>query len=276
MGAALAWGRRHLAAGSPVRLRLAGGALVVGVAALATGAGALVAIVAARIGVAGVLLEALALAMLLSVRRLMHAAGLVHAALAHGDLVGARALVAFHLVSRETASLDESHVVSATVESVAENLCDSIVAPVAFYLLFGLPGAAAYRAVNTADAMLGYRVGILEHFGKVAARLDDLLNLIPARLSGLAVVAAAFIARDDGRSAWRIMRRDARVTASPNAGWPMAAMAGALGVTLEKPRAYRLGDGPRPRPDAIPRATRVLAVAGVVAVVALVGVGSYL
>lgn len=266
MGAALACGRRRLARGSRARLFLSGGALVVGVAAVAGLVAGAVSAVAATLGVAGVLLEALALSTLLSVRGLVRAARLVDAALDRGDLVGARALVAFHLVSRGTSELDAAHVVSATVESVAENLGDSVIAPVCFYLAFGLAGAAVYRAVNTADAMLGYRDGVLEHFGKVAARLDDLMNLVPARLSGLAIVAGAALAGAEGRGAWRVMRRDARITASPNAGWPMAAMAGALGVTLEKPGAYRLGDGPPPRHDAIGRSVSVFAFATAIAV----------
>lgn len=268
MGAVLGWGRRRLARGSRARLLLAGGALVVAVAAIAGVLASAVSAIAATLGVAGLLLEALALSTLLSVRGLVRAARLVGAALDRGDLVGARAMVAFHLVSRGTSDLDEAHVVSATVESVAENLGDSVIAPVCFYLGFGLAGAAVYRAVNTADAMLGYRDGVLEHFGKVAARVDDALNLVPARLSGLAIVAAAAVA-GDVRGAWRVMRRDARNTASPNAGWPMAAMAGALGVTLEKPRTYRLGDGPRPRRDAIGRAVSVFAIAAAIAVAGL-------
>jgi adenosylcobinamide-phosphate synthase len=133
---------------------------------------------------------------------------------------------------------------------VAENLTDALVAPVLFYLALGVPGALAYRALNTADTMLGYREGALEYFGKLAARLDDLANLVPARLSALAIVTAA---RSPTRAAWSVMARDHARTASPNAGWTMAAMAGALGVTLEKPTAYRLGHGRPPQPADIER-----------------------
>jgi len=148
--------------------------------------------------------------------------------------------------------------VSATVESVAENLTDSVLAPVCFYLAFGLAGAAIYRAINTADAMIGYRDGVLEHFGKVAARLDDVLNLVPARLAGIAIVLASSV---DGRGsgAWRILLRDRGRTASPNAGWPMAAMAGALRVSLAKRATYRLGDGALPVRGDIRRAIRLVA-----------------
>ena len=110
----------------------------------------------------------------------------------------------------------------------------------------------------------------LEHFGKVAARLDDALNFLPARLAGWAVVVAGALAGGRGSGALAVMRRDRRRTASPNAGWTMAAMAGALGVTLEKPGAYRLGAGPLPDPEAIDRACRVLALAVVVSTAAMV------
>ena len=108
-----------------------------------------------------------------------------------GDLAGARAAVGRDLVSRSVDDLDERATASAAVESLAENLTDSWVAPLCFYLVAGLPGAWAYRAVNTADAMIGYRGGVLEYFGKTSARLDDIFNLIPARLAALSIVACA-------------------------------------------------------------------------------------
>jgi len=227
------------------------------VAALAGAVGAGVSALAARLGPAGPALEAVALACLFSLRDLARAAREVAGALDAGDLEGARRAVARHLVSRPTGELDAGRVASAAVESVAENLTDSFVAPVCFYLAFGLAGAAAYRALNTADAMLGYRAGALEWFGKAAARLDDLANLVPARLAGLGLVAGAALAGEDAPRALAALRRERRATASPNAGWTMAAMAGALGVTLEKPGAYRLGRGPLPGPAEIERALRV-------------------
>ena len=147
------------------------------------------------------LLEALALTCLLSLRGLVGAAREVAAELGRGDLVAARRAVGYHLVSRPTADLDGGHVASATIESVAENLTDSLVAPALCFLVGGLAGAAVYRVVNTADAMFGYRLGPLEYFGKTAARLDDLLNLIPARLAGLAIVAGAGLAGESASGA---------------------------------------------------------------------------
>jgi adenosylcobinamide-phosphate synthase len=164
-------------------------------------------------------------------------------------------------VSRPTSELDAGQVASATVESVAENLTDGLVAPALFFLMGGLAGAAVYRAVNTADAMIGYRDGPLEYFGKLAARLDDIFNLIPARLAALSLVTGALAVRESAGGALAALLRDRRRTASPNAGWTMAAMAGALGVRLEKPGAYRLGAGDLPGVDDVDRSLRVLAAA---------------
>jgi len=145
------------------------------------------------------------------------------------------------LVSRDTRDLSWPLLVSAAVESVAENSSDSFVAPLFYFLLFGIPGAIAYRVVNTLDAMLGYH-GEYEYLGKFASRLDDVLNFIPARLTALLLVLAAFLSGGDGRASWRVALREHAKTESPNAGWPMAAVAGALKVRLEKSRHYQLGE----------------------------------
>jgi adenosylcobinamide-phosphate synthase len=257
IGAILAGGRALLARGGRVRLVLAGGMLVIATAGVAAGAAWVVDVAAAALGPAGVLLQALALKSLFAVRGLVRAANAVAAQLARGDVTAARAVVGRDLVSRGTATLDEAQVASATIESVAENLTDSVLAPVLCFLVFGLPGAAVYRVANTADAMIGYREGVLEYFGKVAARLDDLLNLLPARIAALALVLAAPLSGADMAAALRVLRRDRGRTASPNAGWTLAAMAGALGVTLEKPGVYRLGDGRPPRAKDIARSLHV-------------------
>jgi adenosylcobinamide-phosphate synthase len=252
IGRLLGAGQRRLCHGSPARL-LVGGALV-------------------TIGIAGLLLEALALTCLLSLRDLIGAARSVARDLDRGDLSAARRAVGYHLVSRPTAELDESQVASATIESVAENLTDSLVAPVCFFLAGGLVGAAVYRVINTADSMLGFRRGPLEYFGKIAARLDDLLNLIPARVAGLSLVAGATLAGESGGGALAVLRRDCRRTESPNSGWPMAAMAGALGVALEKPGAHRLGVGALPLAADVERAIKVVAAASAVSVAFAVAV----
>ena len=272
IGRALAAGRATLGVGSRVRLLVAGGVVTLGVMLVATAVAAALAALTPRFGWLGLLVHALALKSMLSLRGLATCALAVGADLQRADLTGARAAVGRDLVSRPTTALDAGQVASATVESVAENLTDAFLAPVLFFLVFGLPGAVAYRVVNTADAMIGYREGVLLHFGRVAARLDDFLNLVPARVAALALVAAAPLAGGDGHRALEMARRDHARTASPNAGWTMAAMAGALGVALEKPGAYRLGDGRTPTADDVTRAVGVMARAAALVVVAAVAV----
>jgi len=166
------------------------------------------------------------------------------------------------LVSRNTQNLPKPLLVSATVESVAESTCDSLVAPLFFFLLFGVPGAIAYRVVNTLDAMIGYH-GKYEYLGKFVTKLDDVLNFIPARLSALLLVLAAFLSRRDARSSWQTALSNHSRTESPNAGWPMAAVAGALNVQLEKKEHYKLGRVSVPLiPDTIDASLGLMQIAG--------------
>lgn len=244
---------------------VAGAVVTLGVAALATAASMAVVVLASTLGWLGLVVEALALKSVLSLRGLARSALAVRGDLERADLPSARAAVGRDLVSRPTIDLAAGQVASAAVESVAENLTDAFLAPVLFFLAFGLPGAVAYRVINTADAMLGYREGALLYFGRVAARLDDAFNLVPARLAALCLVAAAAIAGADGRRAFATMRREHGRPASPNAGWTMAAMAGALGVTLAKPGAYALGEGRQPAPGDIVRAVRLMTTAAALA-----------
>jgi adenosylcobinamide-phosphate synthase len=205
------------------------------------------------------LAEAGLLKLTFSLRGLVGAADQVRRALESGDLPEARRLASWHLVSRDTGALTASQVAAATIESVAENASDGVVAPLVYYALGGLPAALAYRFVSTADSMLGYRDAAHEWLGKAAARLDDLLNLLPARLTASLIVLAAGLAGENSQRALRIWRRDARLTASLNAGHPMSAMAGALGVELEKVGHYQLGGGqPAPTPSDIVRAVRLV------------------
>jgi adenosylcobinamide-phosphate synthase len=185
-----------------------------------------------------ILLRAVLLKPTFAVRALVQAAERVQAPVQIDDIDRARAALR-DLVSRDTTSLDAGLLASAAIESLAENASDSIVAPWLAFAVTGLPGAYAYRAVNTLDAMVGYR-GRHEYLGKAAARCDDLLNLVPARLTAILIIAGAVC---DGtvQRAWRTMLHDHTITASPNAGWPMAAMAGALQVRLEKIDHYVLG-----------------------------------
>jgi adenosylcobinamide-phosphate synthase len=146
------------------------------------------------------------------------------------------------LVQRDPSNLDQRQLISAAIESCAENLCDSFVAPLVYFAIFGLPGAIIYRIVNTFDAMIGYH-GEWEYTGKFAARFDDLLNYVPARLSAFSIILAAAICRAKAACAWRTMWSQHGRTESPNAGWTIGAMAGSLGVMLEKAGHYSLGIG---------------------------------
>ncbi|ULH15700.1 adenosylcobinamide-phosphate synthase CbiB [Deinococcus sp. KNUC1210] len=233
MGNFLNWARRHWRAELPGARRIEGaawwsaGALVAGSAGLG----------AARLPwpVQGVLLKPL-----LARRALLGAAGEVAGALAAENLPEARRLLAWHLVSRDTADLSASEVAAAVIESVSENLSDSVVAPLLAYRWGGLGAAALYRYANTADALWGYRTPELEDAGKCAARADDALNLLPSRLTAGCAALAAGLPGFAGRDAWTIWRSDARFTSSPNAGQPMSVFAGALGVRLEKRGHYVL------------------------------------
>lgn len=205
-----------------------------------------------------VLSQAILLKLSYSLRGLVEAVLEVKNALQRGDLPSARRSLAYHLVSRDTSDLAEYEVAGASIESLAENLTDSFVAPLLYYLFFGLPGAYLYRFVNTADAILGYRDPRHEYLGKFAARCDDVLNWFPARISALFLILGALLAREDARGGVRIMLRDHSKTQSPNAGWTMSAMAGALGVELSKRNHYILGEGlAHPGTDTIVRALRI-------------------
>jgi adenosylcobinamide-phosphate synthase len=253
LGHGIAAGRRRLG-----HRGLAGGAIVaLGAAALAGGVGMAVDVLLGDRPVA----RGLALKPALALRALLEAGGVVERALARGDLPAARRLLSEHLVSRDTTALSVSDVAGAAISSLAENLNDSVVAPLLAFRLGGLGGAYAYRAINTADAMLGYRTLELEWFGKTAARADDVVNWIPARLSAVLIAVVG--------GGLEIAVADARRTPSPNGGWPMAAMAGALGVVLRKPGVYTLNaTGREPRAADIARARRIVIGAAALALAA--------
>jgi len=195
-----------------------------------------------------------------ALRALGEAARQVERALEQGAIDEARSGLR-SLCSRDPSALEPPALVAATIESVAENASDSFVAPLFYYALFGIPGALFYRAVNTLDAMIGYH-GKYEYLGKVPARLDDALNWIPARLTAFLLLFAGWVRGRRIRSGWSVWRRDAHLTESPNAGRPMAVMAGLLGVQLEKMGHYRLGDPTEPLSvDKIREACGVLAMA---------------
>ena len=199
-----------------------------------------------------------------ALRGLEQAGDQVKRALGAEDLTAARQALR-GLCSRDPSELSAEAVASGAVESIAENASDSVVAPLLFFALFGLPGAMAYRAINTADAMIGYR-GRYEYLGKAAARLDDLMNFVPARICAALLLVAGSLQGLDGKRGWQVLGRDGGKTASPNAGRPMAAVAGLLGVRLAKPGHHVLGDGlAAPGPGSIDEACRVVRHAGYLA-----------
>jgi adenosylcobinamide-phosphate synthase len=258
IGRLIALGGRYRLRDSPTALVLHGTLLVTVVVLIPALAMLMVEdLIAGLPGLLQVIVEAVLLKCTFSLRGLFSAVELVRGHLVAGDLPGARRELGVHLVSRATGDLDGAAVASGAVESLAENLTDAWAAPLGFFLVGGLAAAWAYRALNTADAMIGYRDGELLYLGRSAARLDDVANLVPARMAALSLIAGSWMAGLPPARAWRAMCRDAASTESPNAGWTMAAMAGALGVTLEKRAHYRLGRGPAPDPEAIDRAMRI-------------------
>jgi adenosylcobinamide-phosphate synthase len=248
----------------PGRQLVAGGLIVLTVCGACGGSVLVLARATATTPTLAFWLGAVVLKCTFAIRGLGAAGRVVRVALSKGRVGDAR-LALSALCSRDAASLGERQLAASTIESLAENLSDSFVAPLLAYAVFGLWGAVVYRAANTLDAMIGYR-GRHEYLGKIAARFDDLLNLIPARLTAGLLLMAGGLTGADVRGGLRILRRDRGVTASPNAGWPMATMAGLLGVALEKPGHYRLGDATRPViADDIARAWRIVALAAALA-----------
>ncbi len=238
-------------------------------AGLWIGFGGLLRAVRRRSRAGAFVLEASLLKSTFAVRSLLTEALSLQRLLVTGDLDGAREQ-ARSLVSRDTSALDERLLVSATLESLAENATDSFLAPWLYYLLFGTEGAIAYRAVNTLDSMWGYH-GEYEHLGKFGARLDDVLNLVPSRMGAALLSGACGLWSGRGREAWKTAVAQHRRTESPNAGWTMAAMAGGLGVELEKPGHYRLGQPNRSlEPDLILQGVRIVATVAAVAAAIMV------
>ena len=218
----------------------------------------------------GAVVEALAIGILVAQRSLFQHVAAIGTALASDGLPAGRAAVS-HIVGRDPMRLDGYGVARAAIESLAENFSDGVVAPVFWYLVLGLPGLFAYKMANTLDSMIGHRSERYRSFGWAAARFDDLVNLVPARLSGLLLTGAALFAGAamPGHAFW-VMLRDGKKHHSPNAGWPEAAMAGALGLALAGPRSYAegevqdpwLGDGtPEATPADIGRGLRLYTLA---------------
>ncbi|MEO0438545.1 MAG: adenosylcobinamide-phosphate synthase CbiB, partial [Pseudomonadota bacterium] len=191
-------------------------------------------------GPMGFVIQAVLASSLLASRSLYEHVAAVAVPMKLGKLAEARSAVAM-IVGRDPKRLDEAGVCRASIESLAENSSDGVIAPLFWGLCCGLPGLATYKAINTLDSMIGHKSDRYLYFGRFAARLDDIANLLPARLSGLLLALAS-----GGWTSLRVMWRDARKHRSPNAGWPEAAMAGALERRLSGPRAYLGGLSPEP------------------------------
>lgn len=204
----------------------------------------------------GWIIAAVLAATLIAQRSLYDHVAQVRDAFATGGLTEAREKVSL-IVGRDPQTLDEAGVCRAAIESSAENFSDGVVAPVFWLALLGLPGLLIYKTINTADSMIGHLTPLHRSFGWAAARLDDVLNLVPARLSGLLIALAAPIVRGSVKHAVTVMRRDAGRHRSPNAGWPESAMAAAIGVALAGPRSYsgKITDDPYLNAEARSEAT---------------------
>jgi adenosylcobinamide-phosphate synthase len=255
---------RALSAGAAIALVVPAGVFLLARAALSA---------LAPFPVARAALELLMLYTSVCLFGLLGAARDVLSAMERGDIELGRARLTA-LCSRDPSTLDAAGVANGTIASLAENLTDAVIAPLCALLLFGVEGALAYRAINTLDAMIGYR-GRYEWLGKPAARLDDLVNLLPGRLAALSLFLAGAITSgvSVGRGA-RIWSRDRRLTPSPNGGHPMAMAAGLLGVRIDKPGSYVLGhELALPQPRDVERAIALVRRAGLLAfALALLGV----
>ena len=262
--------------------RAAGVATVLLLVAGSLGVGFVLETLARTIPYLGFAVAIVVVAALLATGNLDQHVRAVAAAIRADGLTGGRRSIA-NIVGRDPETLDEAAICRAAIESLAENASDGVTAPALWFLAGGLPGMIAYKAINTADSMIGHMSEHHRAFGWAAARLDDLVNLPASRLTGLMfIAAAALVPGASASSAWRAYRRDARLHRSPNAGWPEAAMAGALGLRLAGPRSYAgvvvddhwMGDG---RADAtaqdIDRALMIyrVAFAGALLLVAALG-----
>jgi adenosylcobinamide-phosphate synthase len=262
--------------------RIAGVATVLLLLGVSLGAGFVLEIVT-RAPYLGLVLAILVVATLIAGGNLDQHVRAVASALRTEGLAGGRQSIA-RIVGRDPEALDEAAICRAAIESLAENASDGVMAPALWYLVGGLPGMIGYKAINTADSMIGHLSERYRAFGWAAARLDDLINLPASRLTGLMFIAAAAVVPGaSASSAWQAFRRDARRHRSPNAGWPEAAMAGALGLRLAGPRTYHgvvvddhwMGDG---RAEAtaldIDRALTIyrISFAGALIIVAVIGV----
>ena len=192
--------------------------------------------------VVSIVLGAILLKTTIAVKGMQRYALAVIDSLEKNDLASAQANLAM-IVKRNTKNLDKNHVISGVLESISENTVDGITGPLFYYALFGLPGAFVYRIINTADSMIGYKTHIFKNVGWFTANCDSILNYIPSRLTGFVMIISAALLQNNWKESYKTMIRDGKKTESPNAGYPMAALAGALETKFEKIDHYELGNG---------------------------------
>ncbi|TCP90609.1 adenosylcobinamide-phosphate synthase [Rhizobium sp. PP-CC-2G-626] len=239
---------------SEEQLRRRGVVAISGLLLLSAAIGLLIHVALSSLGLAGAAIEALIVAIFLAQKSLSDHVLRVAAGLQEGGLLGGRRAVAM-IVGRDPESLDEAGVCRASIESLAENFSDGVVAPLFWYAICGLPGLLAYKTLNTADSMIGHKTERYLHFGRASARLDDVANLPAARLSMLLIAGGAWwrLGQRAGRDALSVALRDQGLHRSPNSGWPEAAMAGALNLQLAGPRLYAGGRVEEPMMNAAGR-----------------------
>ena len=170
-----------------------------------------------------------------------HALAVVDA-LENDDIDQARDNLAM-IVKRKTKNLDKNHILSGVLESISENTVDGVTGPMFYFALFGLPGAFVYRVINTIDSMIGYKTEMFRNLGWFGANCDNILNYLPSRITGLVMVLSSILLGNNWKQAYQILKRDSRKTSSPNAGYPMAALAGALDTKFQKVDNYTIGEG---------------------------------
>ncbi|MBT0158441.1 cobalamin biosynthesis protein [Candidatus Bathyarchaeota archaeon A05DMB-2] len=205
----------------------------------------------------------------IAIKCMKHYTAPIAKALKNGDVDEARRWLHF-IVRRDPATLDERHIISAAVESIAESTTDGVTSPLFFFALFGVPGAFAFRVINTLDSMVGYRDTENVNIGWFSAKMDTIANYAPARLTAFLMVVSAMLMGADWRNSLRILQRDKNKTASLNAGWTISAMAGALNTQLEKQGYYALGDGEDISPEDVGKAWRIMLLTAVLFSVAVV------
>ena len=191
---------------------------------------------------ASIILVGILLKTTIAIKGMENHASKIMDSISKNDLDSARTKLSM-IVKRDTKNLDKQHVISATLESISENIVDGITGPLFYFSIFGLVGAFVYRTVNTADSMIGYKTEIFRNIGWFAANCDKVLNFLPSRLTSLVMVFSCILLKEDWRHSIHVMKRDGSKTESPNAGYPMATLAGALGIKFEKMEHYVLGDG---------------------------------